>query len=56
MKLFEDHAFLLFVSLVCVIAAYVIIVIAGKPVDERLMGIGFVALVGALAGRSDAKK
>jgi hypothetical protein len=56
MKLFEDHAFLLFLALLIVIASYTIIVIVGKPVDERLMGIGFVALIGALAGRADSNK
>ncbi len=56
MKLFEDHAFLLFGALVLVIISYTVITIAGKPVDERIIGIGFVALVGALAGRADAKK
>jgi len=55
MKLFQDHAFLLFCGLVLVVASYTVIVIVGKPVDERLMGIGFVALIGALAGRSDGK-
>jgi len=56
MKLFEDHAFLLFLALLIVMASYTVIVIVGKPVDDRLIGIGFVALIGALAGRSDAKK
>jgi len=56
MKLFEDHAFLLFLALVLVVASYTIITIAGKPVDEKIVGIGFVALIGALAGRADAKK
>ena len=56
MKLFEDHAFLIFVTLLSVLAAYVIIVVAGKPIDERIIGIGFVTLVGALAGRADSRK
>jgi hypothetical protein len=56
MKLFEDHAFLLFLALVGVILSYTVITILGKPVDERIIGIGFVALIGALAGRADAKK
>lgn len=56
MRIFEDHAFLLFLALVLVVASYTIITIAGKPVDEKIIGIGFVALVGALAGRADAKK
>jgi hypothetical protein len=55
-SLFDDHAFLLFIALVAVILSYTIITIAGKPVDERIIGIGFVALIGALAGRADAKK
>ena len=56
MKLFNDHAFLLFLGLVMVIVSYTIIVIVGKPVDDRLIGIGFVTLIGALAGRADARK
>ncbi len=56
MKLFDDHAFLLFLALFLVLLSYVIITIAGKPVDEKIIGVGFVALVGALAGRADAKK
>jgi len=55
-QLFDDHAFLLFLALLLVITSYTIITIAGKPVDEKIVGIGFVALVGALAGRADAKK
>lgn len=52
-SLFKDHAFLLFLALVIVMACYTVIVICGKPVDERIIGLGFVALVGALAGRAD---
>jgi len=55
-QLFDDHAFLLFLALLLVITSYTIITIAGKPIDEKIVGIGFVALVGALAGRADAKK
>ena len=51
--LFKDHAFLLFFALVIVMACYTTIVIMGKPVDERIIGLGFVVLVGALAGRAD---
>lgn len=53
MKLFEDHAFLLFLALLTVIISYTVIVIVGKPIDERLIGVGFVTLIGALAGRAD---
>lgn len=55
-QLFDDHAFLLFAALLVVVLSYTIITIAGRPIDERIVGIGFVVLVGALAGRSDAKK
>ncbi len=55
-RLFDDHAFLLFLALALVVVSYTIITILGKPVDERIIGVGFVALVGALAGRADAKK
>ncbi len=56
MKLFDDHAFLLFIALFLVLLSYTVITIVGRPVDEKIIGVGFVALVGALAGRSDAKK
>jgi hypothetical protein len=56
MKLFEDHAFLLFLALLLVLLSYTIITIVGKPVDEKIIGVGFVVLVGALAGRADAKR
>jgi hypothetical protein len=56
MKLFEDHAFLLFAALLLVLASYTIITIVGRPVDEKIIGVGFVVLVGALAGRADGKK
>lgn len=55
MKLFEDHAFLLFLALMGVLICYTINVVVGKPIDERIIGIGFVTLVGALAGRSDSR-
>ncbi len=55
-RLFDDHAFLLFLALSLVVICYTVITILGKPVDERIIGVGFVALIGALAGRADAKK
>ncbi len=55
-RLFDDHAFLLFIALALVVVSYTIITVLGKPVDERIIGVGFVALIGALAGRADAKK
>ncbi len=55
-RLFDDHAFLLFLALVLVVLSYTVITVLGKPVDERIIGVGFVALVGALAGRADAKR
>ena len=55
-QLFNDHAFLLFLALLLVLLSYTVITIVGKPVDEKIIGVGFVALVGALAGRADAKK
>lgn len=54
--LFEDHAFLLFLALLLVLLSYTVITIVGKPVDEKIIGVGFVVLVGALAGRADAKR
>jgi hypothetical protein len=56
MKLFEDHAFLLFAALLLVVVSYTIITIVGRPIDERIIGVGFVVLVGALAGRADPRK
>ncbi len=55
-RLFDDHAFLLFLALFLVLLSYTIITIVGRPVDEKIIGVGFVALVGALAGRADAKR
>ena len=56
MKLFDDHAFLLFLALVAILISYVVVVLCGKPVDERIIGLGFVVVIGALAGRSDSRK
>lgn len=56
MRLFDDHAFLLFLALLAVLGCYTIITITGKPIDEKIVGVGFVALVGALAGRADSHR
>ena len=56
MKLFDDHAFLLFLALLAILISYVVVVLCGKPVDERIIGLGFVVVIGALAGRSDSRK
>jgi hypothetical protein len=56
MKLFDDHAFLLFLALLAILASYVVVVLCGKPVDERIIGLGFVVVIGALAGRADSRK
>lgn len=56
MKLFDDHAFLLFLALLTVLLSYTIITIVGKPVDEKIVGVGFVVLIGALAGLAKSNK
>jgi len=50
MKLFEDHAFLIFLGLVLVIVCYAVIVSIGKPVDDRIIGTIGVGLAGGLLG------
>ena len=50
MKLFEDHAFLIFLALVVVLACYTAIVSIGKPVDDRIIGTIAVGLAGGLLG------
>ena len=50
MKLFEDHAFLIFLGLVLVIACYTAVVVVGKPVDDRIIGTIAVGLAGGLLG------
>ena len=50
MKLFEDHAFLIFLALVVVIVSYGVIVIVGKPIDDRIIGTIGVGLAGGLLG------
>jgi hypothetical protein len=50
MKLFGDHAFLIFAALVVVLIVYAIIVLAGKPVDERIIGIIGLGLATGLLG------
>lgn len=55
MKLFEDHAFLIFLALLFVLAIYAIIVLAGKPVDERIIGIIGLGLATGLLGFAKSK-
>jgi hypothetical protein len=50
MKIFEDHAFLIFAALDVVLIVYAIIVLAGKPVDERIIGIIGLGLATGLLG------
>jgi hypothetical protein len=50
MKLFDDHAFLIFLGLALVLVCYTVIVIIGKPVDERIIGTIAVGLSGGLLG------
>jgi hypothetical protein len=50
MKLFEDHAFLIFLALVIVLVCYTVLVIAGKPIDERIIGIIGLGLATGLLG------
>jgi hypothetical protein len=50
MKLFEDHAFLIFLGLALVIGCYTVIVIVGKPIDDRVIGTIAVGLSGGLLG------
>ena len=50
MKLFEDHAFLIFLGLMVVIVCYTLIVIVGKPIDDRIIGTIAVGLAGGLLG------
>lgn len=55
MKLLEDHAFLLLIALLSILVAYVVVVLSGSPVDERIIGVGFVVTIGALAGLAKSK-
>jgi len=50
MKLFQSHAFLIFLALCLVIIAYGVIVIVGKPIDDRIIGTIGVGLAGGLLG------
>lgn len=50
LSLFRDHAFLIFLGLLLVIVCYTIIVIVGKPVDDRIVGTIAVGLAGGLLG------
>jgi hypothetical protein len=50
MKLFEDHAFLIFLGLLAVVVCYMVIVIVGRPVDERIIGTIAVGLASGLLG------
>jgi len=50
MKLFESHAFLIFLGLMIALTCYTVIVIVGKPVDDRVIGTIGVGLAGGLLG------
>jgi len=50
MKLFQDHAFLIFLGLALVILCYTVIVVIGKPIDDRIVGTIGVGLAGGLLG------
>jgi hypothetical protein len=56
MKIFEDHAFLIFAALVVVLIVYAIIVLAGKPIDERIIGIIGLGLATGLLGFANKRK
>jgi len=50
MKLFQDHAFLIFLGLAVVILCYTVIVVIGKPIDDRIIGTIGVGLACGLLG------
>lgn len=49
-RLFENDAFLVFLALIAILTSYTVITIVGRPVDERIVGVGVVVTIGALAG------
>jgi len=55
MKLLEDHAFLIFLAFMAVLICYTVIVLAGKPVDERIIGIMGLGLATGLLGFAKSK-
>jgi len=52
MKLFQDHAFLIFLGLAVVILCYTVIVVIGKPIDDRIIGTIGVALTDSSRNRA----
>jgi len=50
MKVFDDHAVLIFLALVAVLICYTVIVLAGKPIDDRIVGIIGLGLATGLLG------
>ena len=56
MRLFEDHAFLIFLGLLAALLTYVVCVLFGKPVDERIVGTIGVGLSGGLLGFANRPK
>jgi len=50
MKQLGEHAFLIFLAFAIVMVCYTIIVIVGKPIDERIVSIIAVSLAGGLLG------
>ena len=56
MRLFEDHAFLIFLGMLAALLTYLVCVIVGKPVDERIIGTIAVGLAGGLLGFANRPK
>ena len=56
MKLFNDHAFLIFLALVAVLIVYAAIDLAGRQIDERIIGTIGVGLAGGLLGFANKNK
>ena len=50
MKLFQSHAFLIFLGLVGTLTVYAVIDLAGRPIDDRVIGTIGVGLAGGLLG------
>ena len=50
MRMFKDHAFLIFLALVAVLIVYAAIDLAGRQIDERIIGTIGVGLAGGLLG------
>ena len=56
MRLFDDHAFLIFLGLIAALATYLVVVIVGKPVDERIIGTIAIGLATGLLGFANRPK